>query len=121
MKCIYCLEEKTATSFTKTEHVIPQSFGVYRDNFTLNNIVCDTCNQFFGDQLELALARDTIEGIQRFEHSLKDKKDFKPFGKESRLVIQLPEGEFKGSFAYPKYSQKAQRMYPSGQPIWRKN
>lgn len=26
MKCIYCLQEKTAEYFRKAEHVIPQSF-----------------------------------------------------------------------------------------------
>ena len=88
---IYCLNNKLAHEFTKTEHVIPQSFGLYRDNLTLNNIVCDACNQFFGDHLERALARDTVEGLQRFDQSLKDKKDLKTFGRDSRLTMEFDE------------------------------
>jgi hypothetical protein len=53
MKCIYCKVEKDAKYFTKVEHVIPQSFGHFENNLTLRNVVCDDCNQYFGDNLEL--------------------------------------------------------------------
>ena len=66
MKCIYCLEDKPETSYKKVEHVIPQSFGVFKNNFTLNKVVCDDCNNYFGDNLEIDLARDTYEGHSRF-------------------------------------------------------
>lgn len=106
MKCIYCLEDKPQTSFTKTEHVLPQSFGRFENNFTLNGIVCDDCNQHFGNSLEMDLGRDTFEGISRYEYEVRDPKDFKSLGKRSRLQISVAEGPFKGALAYLEYSQE---------------
>jgi len=57
MTCIYCLKDSNNVSFKKSEHVLPQSFGVFENNFTLNGVVCDSCNKYFGDNLELDLAR----------------------------------------------------------------
>jgi len=53
MKCVYCVEDKPLSSFTKVEHVMPQSFGLFTNNLTLVNTVCDDCNQYFGDNLEI--------------------------------------------------------------------
>ena len=104
MKCIYCHEDKPETSYTKAEHVIPQSFGLFKDNFTLNNVVCDDCNQYFGDTLEIALARDTYEGHSRFEFDVKKSEDFKTAGKKSRIIIRIVDGPMKGTYAYREYS-----------------
>jgi hypothetical protein len=110
MKCIYCLEDKHISSFTKIEHVIPQSFGLFKNNFTLKNIVCDNCNQYFGDNLEIAMARDTFEGASRFEFNLKNANEFKSLGKRSRIIIKLAEGECKGAYAYREYSQEQNKI-----------
>lgn len=104
MKCIYCLEDKPNDSFQKTEHVLPQSFGKFRNNLTLNKLVCDTCNQYFGDNLERPLGRETFEGMARFDHNVKKTKDFKPSGKKGRLNIKVAEGPLKGAYAYREYS-----------------
>jgi len=104
MKCIYCLEEKPGDYFKKTEHVLPQSFGRFKNNFTLNKVVCDDCNKYFGDHLEISLGRDTFEGMSRFEHKIKEPKDFKSPGKKSRLSIKVNEGPFKGAYAFFEYS-----------------
>ena len=77
MKCIYCLEDKPIQSFTKVEHVLPQSFGSFQNNFTLHGAVCDECNQYFGDNLEIDLGRDTFEGISRHEYGTIGPKEFK--------------------------------------------
>lgn len=103
--CIYCLEDKTQSSFTKVEHVVPQSFGRFKDNLTLRRIVCDGCNSYFGANLEIALGRDTYEGGLRFEYGLKEPAEFKSFGKKSRLIMKMQEGEFKGAYAYREYSE----------------
>lgn len=109
MKCIYCLEDKPNDSFSKAEHVIPQSFGSFQDNFTLNRpdnrAVCDECNQYFGDNLEVDLGRDTFEGISRHEHGTQSARDFKSLGKRSRLSLKVAEGVLKGALAYLTYSQ----------------
>ncbi len=104
MNCIYCHEDKPETSYNKVEHVIPQSFGLFKNNFTLIRKVCDDCNQYFGDNLEIALARDTYEGQSRFEFNVKNSKDFKTAGKKSRIIIRIAEGPFKGTYAYREYS-----------------
>lgn len=106
-RCMYCLNEKTNDHFRKAEHVLPQSFGRFENNFTLRDSVCDECNQYFGDNLELALARDTYEGHLRFSHRVKDQAEFRPFGSASRIVMRVLEGPFEGAFAYRQYSPQA--------------
>ena len=106
IKCIYCLEDKSVSCYKKTEHVLPQSFGKFKNNLTLNKIVCDTCNKYFGDNLEISLGRDTFEGMTRFEYNVKKAEEFKSPGKKSRLVIRVNEGLCKGAFAYREYSEK---------------
>lgn len=110
MKCIYCVEDKPISSFTKVEHIIPQSFGLFKNNLTLRREVCDDCNQYFGDNLEIVLARDTFEGSSRFEFKLQKPTEFKSFGKKSRMVIKVAEGEYEGAYAYRDYSQEEDRV-----------
>lgn len=108
MKCIYCLNNKNEKAFNRAEHVMPQSFGLFANNFVLNNpdnkAVCDECNQYFGDNLEIDLARDSFEGIARYDHKIKKPSQFKSLGKRSRLIIKIAEGFFKGAYAYRDYS-----------------
>ncbi|MBL8099388.1 MAG: hypothetical protein JNK81_09410 [Anaerolineales bacterium] len=107
MRCIYCLSDKSDSAFTKAEHVMPQAFGRFQNNFTLNGVVCDECNQYFGDNLEIYLGRDTVEGISRYEYRIKDRKDFKSIGPKTRLQgMQIAEGVLKGAYIYLEYSQE---------------
>ncbi len=110
MKCIYCLEDKPKSFFKKTEHVLPQSFGKFKNNLTLNKIVCDECNEYFGNHLEILLGRDTLEGMSRFEHKVKNKHEFKSPGKKSRINIKVDEGPFKGAYAYQEYSDSEDKI-----------
>lgn len=109
-QCIYCQEDKPASAYEKVEHVIPQSFGKFRDNFTLKQLVCDSCNQFFGNSVELALARDTLEGQSRSEFKVKKPADFKPPGPQSRIRIKIAEGGLKGAYAFLNYSETDQKV-----------
>jgi hypothetical protein len=108
--CIYCLEDKKQSFFTKAEHVVPQSFGRFKNNLTLHNSVCDECNKYFGDNLEIALGRDTYEGGLRFDYGLRQQSEFKSFGKKTRLTVRIQEGEFKGAHAYREYSDDQQQI-----------
>jgi len=110
MECIYCKKTDEETSFNKSEHIIPQSFGKFNDNLTLSGIVCDDCNQFFGDTLERPLARETKEGLQRFELGIKGTTEFKNPGRNSRQLIQLAEGPNQGAYAYREYSEKTKKI-----------
>lgn len=103
-KCIYCQEERPPECFTNVEHVLPQSFGTFQNNFTLRGVVCNRCNQYFGDNLELALGRDTFEGQLRFRHGVKAIDKFKAIGRASRIVLKSTEGEFAGCYMYREYS-----------------
>jgi hypothetical protein len=64
------------------------------DNLVLRNLVCDECNQYFGDNLELYLARDSFESIMRLRHGLKPKE---PLRKTRRITSKMVEGEFKNA------------------------
>ena len=106
MKCIYCLKDDAEVSFNKTEHVLSQSFGLFKNNFTLNGIVCDSCNKYLGDNLEIVLARGTLEGAWRYDFGIKSPEEYNSIGKRDRVVIKVEEGPFKGSYAYKKYSEE---------------
>lgn len=68
--CIYCLRELPKSKFNR-EHVIPEAFGKFKDNFVLHNTVCEDCNQHFGDNLDLILGRGSFEALQRIEEEIK--------------------------------------------------
>ena len=107
-RCIYCLKNKDRPR--RVEHIIPQSFGVFKGNFVLTDDVCDDCNQFFGNALEIFLARDTIEGMHRCDFNVKKPGEFKSLGKRSKLIVKVAEGFFQGAYAYRYYSEKEKRI-----------
>lgn len=66
--CVYCLVE--GRKFP-AEHVIPVSFGRFRQNLTLRT-VCGECNHYFSRELEVHFARESREGVARFGHGLRE-------------------------------------------------
>ncbi|MCK5608711.1 hypothetical protein KAR91_42935 [Candidatus Pacearchaeota archaeon] len=106
-KCIYCLKLKPIQEFSHREHVLPESFGAFENNFVLTETVCNKCNKFFGDNLELNLGRDSIEGILRFQYETKLAEEFKSLGKRSSTYMRVPDGPFEGAFVYFEYSDDA--------------
>jgi hypothetical protein len=105
-RCIYCQEDKSPESYKKSEHVLSQSFGRFENNFTLIDIVCDPCNEYFGKSLELYLGRDSYEGQMRFRHGVKPVEEFKGVGRDSRLVVRCAEGQFAGCLMRRYYSEE---------------
>ena len=79
--CIYCENSKPAHLFNK-EHVFPQAFGKFQNNFTLVDMVCQECNNYFGKTLDMDLGRESWEGLKRFEHGVKRLSEFSHFGKK---------------------------------------
>ena len=65
--CIYC--SASGVRFNR-DHVIPEAFGKFENNFVLT-CVCESCNKFFGDELELVLGRNSREAILRLHHGVK--------------------------------------------------
>jgi hypothetical protein len=92
--CIYC-RELVAPPFPK-EHVIPEAFGRFRNNLTLD-CVCGVCNKFFGRELELFLTRDSVEALLRVRYGLRAKSGNRELGK-SRLTIRVTSpGDWNGA------------------------
>ena len=66
--CIYCA---STVERRGREHVVPQALGRFEQNWTLLTEVCDSCNQFFGRELDLHLTRDSFEAYLRLSTGLK--------------------------------------------------
>ena len=81
--CIYC--RSTSSKRYPAEHVIPVSFGRFGGGLTLH-CVCGDCNQFFANHLELHFARETGEGVVRFDYGLRVKK---AGHRGSRLTVRV--------------------------------
>jgi hypothetical protein len=56
---LYCREDKDRALFNR-EHVVPEAFGLFEENFVLHEVVCAACNKLLGDELDIALARDCV-------------------------------------------------------------
>jgi len=96
--CIYCVTDKPVSAFTKTEHVLPQAFGRFRNSLTLKDTVCDECNEFFGKTIDLYLARDTPDGFNRFRLGYRAPEEYKSLGKASTMTHTVADGALAGAF-----------------------
>jgi hypothetical protein len=92
MKCIYCLEDKQSKDDFNKEHVLQESFGKFRSALTLTGEVCRACNQYFGDDIDRILSRDSFEAFLRLRHGIKPSKEYADIPYK-RLTITIPEGQ----------------------------
>lgn len=97
--CVWCRQEKERSAFN-AEHVLPQSFGTFEQNFTLIELVCEECNSRFSKELEPYLARDSLEGFDRYGYGLKSPSDFKSLGTRSTTRSEITEGQYAGALGY---------------------
>ena len=93
-RCIYC-PQNDPDRFRGVEHVIPQSFGTFGSETPTLDCVCDDCNAYFGRELDQLLARDTIEGVKRYNRGQFSNEP----RAQKRLHITLAEGVETGDFA----------------------
>lgn len=98
-RCIWCLLEKDEAEFN-IEHVMPQAFGTYENNFTLINVVCESCNSFFSRELEPWLARDSLEGYDRYRYGQRLASEFRSLGKRSTTRTKITEGQYAGAWGF---------------------
>lgn len=91
LRCVYCRRQDVPCS---REHVIPEAFGRFENNLTLapgdRPVVCAECNQFFGKTLDLALARDSWEALQRFHEGVREPDEMSKFF-TSNIRVTFPE------------------------------
>lgn len=94
--CLYCEETKTPDKFNR-EHVLPEAFGKYENNhYVLHRRVCSACNSHFGTYLDGPLARDSKEGLDRFEHGGVEPKKGRTLP-GSRIKLKRNGGRFDGA------------------------
>lgn len=100
-KCIYCKRSGENAIFNK-EHVVPKSFvkGVI-DVPTLIGCVCEECNNSFGKELDSYLARDSVEGMQRYRSGIRSSEAQRPHRRvemkwaDQEKGNELPEMKFR--------------------------
>src|SRR5438309_1350563 len=91
--CIYCTAERVPRA---REHVVPQAFGLFHHNWTLD-CVCADCNGYFSRELELALGRDSVEAYQRLVLGLREPADAAKL-LNRRITMQVAQqGFYKGA------------------------
>jgi len=99
LTCIYCQRVDPPCGFNR-EHVVPEALGTFEgDVVTLTQEVCTDCNQYFGDNLEIVLNRDSAEAMFRFRHGLKEAAKVRGMFKR-RTEIRFPKDGTKWGGAY---------------------
>lgn len=91
--CIYC-SNTDPVKFSGREHVIPQAFGTFGSQTPTLRCVCDECNAYFSRHLDQVLARDTLEGVTRYQNGQFSGEN----RAQKRLRFTLVEGEETGDF-----------------------
>ncbi len=92
--CIYCRQSKGP--FTG-EHVIHKGFGRFRDALVIHRAVCDDCNQEFGRTIDLALTRESVEGLERYRFGVKEPWEIERFSYKSVSLRAKNPGDFEGA------------------------
>jgi len=87
--CVYC--RTTTGSFKNGEHVIPKAFGTFgQQTWVLHDCVCDSCNSFFGNNLEVFFNRSSLEGLERFKHG-KPRRDAADIHRDRVMVVSASQ------------------------------
>lgn len=96
--CIYCLERKPGIKFCdnnpkthngfNTEHVVNKGFGTFgpKTMVLIDFEVCQKCNSYFGNYLDVELLRDSPEGVLRIIRQ-SDSENKAP---QTRVQMSLP-------------------------------
>lgn len=125
--CIYCKDAKHACEFHR-EHVLPEAFGKFKNALVLHDAVCKDCNQFFGNTLDVKLARGSLQGAVRYFRGIKPQVKFRNVDKKrvhlsARALgqaalrpaefVETPEGEglaFTPGISYKSVSSKEEQF-----------
>lgn len=83
------------------DHVVPECFGKFEHNLVLHDTVCEDCNLYFGNNIELFLGRDTFEGMERFKHRIRSEGKMK----RERVKLKIDFGPMEGMIVEAKPSE----------------
>lgn len=95
-QCIYC-KKQGRENFKGVEHVIPQSFGKFGTKTPTLKCVCDECNAYFSKELDLLLARDTLEGVTRSKKGIPSNAKNHPKSLKFALEEVPENGQYGGA------------------------
>lgn len=89
--CIYCKQNKPKNR----EHIIPKAFIQTDANFSvIENLVCIDCNKFLGKNIDFHFARESIEGISRYNRGIRSNKSYP----QKHISMLLPDKNVFGHF-----------------------
>jgi hypothetical protein len=94
--CIYCSRSGSELHFTR-EHVLQSGFGAFRGALVLSNAVCHECNQCFSTTLDLALTRESVEGLERYRWGVREPSEIQNFRFRSIELTAMELGDFSGT------------------------
>ena len=98
-ECIYCRTPTSAPRFARPEHVLPRAFGKFQANLTIFS-VCEDCNQWFGDNLEVSFTRNSGEAVMRLLFGVKPASEASEI-RGDRIDIAAGDGaKFSGGKTY---------------------
>ena len=100
-ECIYCRSMNGSLGFRRPEHVIPRAFGRFEHNLTIFS-VCEECNQWFGDNLEVSFNRNSGEALMRLLSGVKPAREAQQIGGDRLDVAAGEGGKFAGAKSYFK-------------------
>ncbi|MEO8382711.1 MAG: HNH endonuclease [Acidobacteriota bacterium] len=100
-ECIYCRFTTDARRFATPEHVIPKAYGRFQGNFTIF-CVCESCNQWFGDNLEVSFNRNSGEALMRLLSGVKSPHEAAEIGGDRLHVVAGDGAKFAGAKSYFK-------------------
>jgi len=114
-RCIFCLSE--TNSFGRVEHIIPESMG--GDPIAPPGLVCDSCNQYFGKEVERLALESPVLLFERSSLCVPTKRGKYSSYQDSQLsqfkILGQPSGE--PEVRFPPEELKHIRKYGRGRMI----
>jgi len=96
LQCIYCRSLLPPSAFNR-EHVVPYAFAPFKNSLVLHNKVCSECNHYFSRTVDLALARSSPEGLERYRWGVTSPSKLDQF-KYISVKLRLKEpGDFENA------------------------
>jgi hypothetical protein len=92
-----------------------QAMGTFEHSWTID-CVCDDCNHFFSHALELALGRDSVEGLLRIEYGVKPSEVANKLLNKRMTATLISSGIAEGARVVMKTIDEEEGMFPDMPP-----